>query len=98
MQYTIELTEAEDMAMKSIAVSVKDWIDNACHQRARQAIDDIVSKSINKFLEAGIQIPSSKEEIVLAAFQNGWVKTAEEVNSSIIGYTTPIPPKPLSNT
>jgi hypothetical protein len=98
MQYTIELTEAENMAMKSVAVSVEDWIDNVCHQRARQAMDDIVNKSINKFLEAGIQIPSTKEEIVLAAFENGWVKTAEENNAIIIGYTTPIPPKPSSNT
>jgi hypothetical protein len=100
MEYTVTLSEAEYMAMKSVSVSVEDWIDNACHQRARKAIDDIVSKTINKFLEANIQIPSSKEEIVLAAFENGWVKTAEEVNSSIIGNTNilAIPPRPSSNT
>lgn len=98
MQYTIELTEAEDMAMKSIAVSVEDWINNLCHQRARQAMDDIITKSISRFLDAGLQIPSSREEIVLIAFQNGWVKTAEENNAAIIGYNTPIPPRPSSNT
>lgn len=98
MEYTVQLTEAEYMAMKSVAVSVEDWINNVCHQRARQAMDDIVKKSIDKFLDSGLQIPSSKEEIVLAAFENGWVKTAEEINSSILGKNTDIPPRPSSNT
>jgi hypothetical protein len=70
--YKIIFTEAEDMAMKSATYSVQDWIDNACHNRARQAMDTIINRSINKFLNAGIPIPSSREEIVLAAFKNGW--------------------------
>jgi hypothetical protein len=70
--YNVVFTEAEDMAMKSVTYSVDEWIQNACHNRARQAMDTIISRSINKFLNAGIPIPSSREEIVLAAFENGW--------------------------
>lgn len=78
MQYTINYTETENLAMQSIALSVDDWIQNACHERARIAIDEIVKIAVEKFLEQGSTIPGSREEIVAAAFTNGWVQTAEQ--------------------
>jgi len=72
--YTIEFTETEDLAMHTIAVSADDWIKNMAHNRARIAIDSIVSIAVQKYLEAGQSIPGSKEEIVAAAFAYGWVK------------------------
>lgn len=79
--YTIELTETEDLAMQYAALDVDDWIQNAVHERARIAIENIVSFAINKFLEAGQSIPGSREEIVAAAFANGWVKTVAQRNA-----------------
>jgi hypothetical protein len=87
MEYKIIYTEAENMAMTSISYNVDDWIQNACHFRASQAIDAIVNRSINKFLNAGIQIPSSKDEIVLAAFENGWERTAEVIHEEFVANT-----------
>lgn len=78
--YTINYTETEDMAMKYIALDVDDWIQNVAHERARVAMDEIIKIAVDKFLETGQQIPSSREEIVMAAFANGWVKTVEETN------------------
>ena len=75
--YTIELTETEELAMNYIAASTDEWIQNAAHHRASVAIDDIVKLSVEKFLSSGQQIPVSKELIVQAAFDNGWL-TREE--------------------
>ena len=81
--YNIELTETENLAMQYIAFSVDAWIQNAVHERARVAIDEIVKISVEKFLEQGQSIPGSKQEIVAAAFANGWIKTGEQRNQEI---------------
>lgn len=77
-QYTVEYNEVEEMAMQYVALSVNDWIQNAAHERARVAIDEIVQLAVQKFLESGQTIPGSKEEIVRAAYDNGWISTVAE--------------------
>jgi hypothetical protein len=76
--YTITLSAAEDKALSYAAFSQQDWIDNAVHDRCRIAIDEIAQITVQKCLEAGIQIPASKEAMVDLAFDQGWVKTAAE--------------------
>lgn len=78
--YSIQYTETENLAMSHVAADVNEWIQNAAHERARIAIDEIVVLAVQKFLEAGQSIPGSKDEIVAAAFANGWVETAAERN------------------
>jgi|688.fasta_scaffold214301_2 hypothetical protein len=87
--YTITYTATEDLAMQYAAASVDDWIQNAAHERARIAIDEIVAVAVQKFLEAGQSIPGSKDEIVAAAFDNGWVKTAAQRNEEALA-TIPV--------
>jgi len=76
--YTIEFTTTEDIAMSYAAIDVNDWIQNAVHERARIAIDEVVNIAVQKFLETGQNIPNSKDAIIAAAFANGWIKTAKE--------------------
>lgn len=78
MNYTIELTQAEDAALSYVAFSQDDWIQNAVHERCRIAIEEIVALTVQKCLETNTQIPGSKEEMVVLAFAHGWVKTAEQ--------------------
>lgn len=80
MNYQITYSTAENLAMSYIAASVDDWVQNACHERARIAIEEIVQITVQKCLENNIQIPGSKDEMVELAFAQGWVKTAEERN------------------
>lgn len=87
--YNIELTETEDLAMQYAALDVDDWIQNAAHERARIAIDEIVKIAVEKFLEAGQTIPGSREQIVAAAFANGWVKTAAQRNAEAAAAQPP---------
>jgi hypothetical protein len=65
--YTITLSDAEDKALKVVAVSAQDWIDNAVHERCRIAIDEIVNAEVQRKLAAGEPITGSKDDIVMAA-------------------------------
>jgi hypothetical protein len=65
--YTITLTEAEDKALHTVALSAQDWIDNAVHERCRIAIDEIVNAEVQRKLAAGEPITGSKDDIVMAA-------------------------------
>jgi hypothetical protein len=80
--YTIEYTETEDLAMHYAALSADDWIQNAAHERARIAIEEIVQIAVQQYLAVGESIPGTREEIVAAAFANGWVKTVEQRNQT----------------
>ena len=65
--YTITLSDAEDKALKVVALSAQDWIDNAVHERCRIAIDEIVNAEVQRKLAAGEPITGSKDDIVIAA-------------------------------
>ena len=65
--YTITLSNAEDKALKTIALSAQDWIDNAVHERCRIAIDEIVNAEVQRKLAANEPITGSKDDIVMAA-------------------------------
>ena len=83
MNYTITLTETEKLAMEYVAYDPQDWVENAMKERARIAIDEIVKIAVEKFLDANQTIPSSREEIVAAAYSNGWVdKASDRTNQS----------------
>jgi hypothetical protein len=77
MNYTITLTETEKLAMEYIAYDPQDWVENAMKERARLATEEIVKIAVDKFLEVGQTIPSSREEIVAAAYENNWIQTAK---------------------
>lgn len=75
--YTITISDAEDKALHSVAVSAQDWIDNAVHERCRIAIEEIVAAEVQRKLAAGETISGTKDDIVMAAN----VETAVERNA-----------------
>ena len=77
MNYTVTLTDTEKAAMEYIAYDPQDWVENSMKERARIATEEIVKLAVDKFLEANQTIPGSKEEIVAAAYTNGWIQTAK---------------------
>lgn len=76
--YTTILTEAQDKALSYVSFSQQEWIDNSVQERCRIAIDEIVRICVEKCIEANIQVPGSKDEMVMLAFQNGWVVAAAD--------------------
>lgn len=84
MDYTVTLTEAETKAMEYIAADVQDWIDNAAHNRARIAIDEICDLYVKYKLDNNEAITATnKPDMVLAAYAEGLVKTAAERNEEL---------------
>jgi hypothetical protein len=81
MNYTITLTEAEDLALQYVAADAQDWIDNAATNRARIAIDEICQLYTNYKLENDQPITATnKPDMVLAAYAEGIIKTAAQRN------------------
>ena len=88
MDYTITLTEAENKAMEYIAADVNDWIDNAATNRARIAIDEICDLYVKTKLENNQPIiATNKPDMVLAAYEEGLVKTAAQRNEEAATLT-----------
>jgi hypothetical protein len=84
MNYTITLTEAEDLALQYVAADPQDWIDNAAINRARIAIDEICDLYVKTKLENNQPITATnKPDMVLAAYQEGLVKTAAQRNEEV---------------
>ena len=77
MQYIIELTEAEDQALAYVATNKQAWIENAVKSRCITSIESIIPIVINKCIETNTQIPNNKDEMVLLAFNQGWIESAE---------------------
>jgi hypothetical protein len=77
-QYTITLNAAEDAALAYASVSQQDWIENSAKHRASIAVEEIVALTVQKCLETTTPIPGSKEAMVTLAFEQGWIKTAEQ--------------------
>ena len=65
--YTITLSDAEDKALHSVAMSAQDWIENAVHNRCRVAIEEIVAAEVERITATGGTISGTKEDIVNAA-------------------------------
>jgi len=82
--YTVTLTDAEDKAMKHIAVSVQDWIDNAVKARAEKAMNVIYEAEVERMNadDSITTIPADKNQVVLDAN----IKTAEQIsNEATVG-------------
>ncbi len=77
---TVTLTDTENKGLEYAAASVSDWIDNAATNRARIAVDEIVTLYTTRALDEGVAIPATRELIVADAFTREWVKTAAQRN------------------
>ena len=63
--YKIELSDVEQRAFEYVATDVDFWIQNAVHERARLAMEEMVTNYINKQIAAGKTISGTKEQIVM---------------------------------
>ena len=78
MDYNISLTEAQNKALEYVS-DPTDWINHAVNNRCRQAISEICTIYMDKKLEENEPITVvGKDAMVLAAFNEGIVKTAAQ--------------------
>ena len=64
-KYTITLSDVEQKAMEYVATDVDFWIQNAVHERARIAVEEMVQVYISDRLANGETISGTKEQIVM---------------------------------
>lgn len=81
-EYIIKLTEAEAKAFEWVATDPQEWIQNFTNVRVNEAITELVKICVDKCLENNIQIPGSKDEMILLCYENGWVTSAIDRNNS----------------
>lgn len=84
MDITITLTDTQYKGLQYAAVSPEDWAINAVTERCRIASDEIVDIVVKHCLDNGIQVPTTREEIVAYGFDNSLVKTAEQRNAEAV--------------
>jgi hypothetical protein len=64
--YTVTLSDPEQKAMEYVSTDVDFWIQNAVHERARLAMDEMAATHIKTELAAGNAVSGSTvEEIVM---------------------------------
>jgi hypothetical protein len=73
---TIELTDTQYKGLEYAALSPQEWAENVVTERCRVANDEIVQMTVQHCLDNSIQVPTTREEVVVYAFDNDIVKTA----------------------
>ena len=79
--YNIVLTEEQKKAMDYVCIDIQEFIQNAANTRARIAIKEIVKIYTEQALDMGLQIPSSRLDIITDAYNRNIIKTAAQVNA-----------------
>lgn len=76
---TVALTDTQNKCLEYAAVSVQDWADNALHNRARIAGDEIVAALVAHCNANEIAIATGRDAQIAQAFELGVARTAAEV-------------------
>ena len=80
----VTISDTQVKCLEYAAVSVQNWCDNAIHNRARIAQEEIIAALVAHCNEKGISIATGIDAQVTQAFTLGIVKKASE-NDSLRG-------------
>ena len=78
---TVALTDTQNKCMEYAAADVQDWADNALHNRARIAQDEIIAALVAHCNANEIALATGAEAQVAQAFELEVVKTAAQRNA-----------------
>ena len=81
---TVVLTDTQNKCMEYASVSVQDWANNALHNRARIAQEEIIAALVAHCNENEIAIATGVDAQVTQAFELGVVKTAAKRNEEAL--------------
>jgi len=86
---TVALTDTQNKCMEYASVSVQDWADNALHNRARIAQEEIISALVAHCNENEVAIATGADAQVTQAFELDVVKTAAKRNEEALANSLP---------
>ena len=78
---TVALTDTQEKCLEYAAASVQDWADNALHNRARIAQEEIIAALVAHCNDNEIAMAVGVDAQVAQAFELGVVKTGAQRNA-----------------
>ena len=78
----ITVSDTQVKCLEYIAYSVQDWCDNAIHERARVAQEEIVAKLVAHCNEKGITIATGVDAQITQAYTLKVVDTAKNIEDN----------------
>ena len=78
---TVALTDTQNKCMEYAAADVQDWADNALHNRARIAQEEIIAALVAHCNANEIALATGADAQVAQAFELEVVKTAAQRNA-----------------
>ena len=78
----VTVTDTQMKCLEHIAYSVQDWCDNAIHNRARIAQEDIITALVAHCNAKGIAIATGADAQVAQAFELKVVDTAKNASDN----------------
>ena len=78
---TVQLTDTQNKCLEYAAASVQDWADNALHNRARIAQEEIIAALVAHCNANEVAMAVGADAQVTQAFELGVVKTGAQRNA-----------------
>ena len=79
----VTVSDTQVKCLEYAAYSVQDWCDNAIHNRARIAQDDIIAKLVEHCNANSIALAVGTDKQVAQAYELKIVDTAKNVSDSL---------------
>ena len=79
---TVTVTDTQTKCLEYAAYSVQDWCDNAIHERARIAQDEIIAKLVAHCNANGVAIATGVDAQITQAYSLGVVDTAKNISDA----------------
>tara|TARA_B100000287_G_scaffold373923_1_gene373401 strand:+ start:160 stop:429 length:270 start_codon:yes stop_codon:yes gene_type:complete len=82
---TVKLTDTQTKCLEYASYSVQDWCDNAIHNRARLAQEEIIAKLVAHCNENSIALAVGTDAQVTQAYTLKVVDTAKNIQDNFKG-------------
>lgn len=79
---TVTVTDTQTKCLEYAAYSVQDWCDNAIHNRARIAQEEIIAKLVTHCNDNSIALAVGVDAQVTQAYSLGVVDTAKNITDA----------------
>ena len=79
---TVTLTDTQTKCLEYAAYSVQDWCDNAIHNRARIAQDEIITALVTHCNANGVAIATGVDAQITQAYSLNVVATAKSIQDA----------------
>ena len=79
---TVTLTDTQTKSLEYVAYSVQDWCDNAIHNRARIAQEEIIAALVTHCNANSVALAVGVDAQVTQAYSLGVVDTAKNISDN----------------